>query len=587
MTEQAHVKALSKERAGLWSAWSSDEGRLAWRYLRPHWQRMAAVIAMAFASSGLELVRMGLVLAFLGAAPLWVVGRLPAMATLGGVLLGGIVVASIIAAGWDWWRRHLANMIQRDFTESLRADVCLTMLHRPLDWFTANPAGQASYLLNGQVGRFSSLVPMASDGVAAVLQGLAVVALMAWMSVPLTVVTVVGCGLLWAALLPFNRRIRRLSVEVSVESGTVAAKAEECAYAIKLIKSCRTESYERDRYAALARALAEKQVRLSDLRNGTGGLTLIGFVGVLGATAWMAFGAVMLAGFGILLLRLYPCLTKLIEARTALATMAGHLAAVAEFMVPLIPSVRPDWERRNRHFRCGAPEGAIATKDLGVFYSPTKPVLDGITLEIHPGQATALVGLTGSGKTTLLDTLAGLRYPQRGYIHLPSQKVGYVTQEPIMLCGSGATNIAYGERFADTSDFFHRQELDLIWSRVPLFRDLGRAGSSISGGQRQLVALGRLSWGDPDVWLLDEPTSAMDAETEVAVVDFLLGKRVTDFSTHKRILLIATHKLSLAARFDRILVLHGGKIMQDGTHEQLVKEDGLYQRLWRLQEVAG
>ena len=79
----------------------------------------------------------------------------------------------------------------------------------------------------------------------------------------------------------------------------------------------------------------------------------------------------------------------------------------------------------------------------------------------------------------------------------------------------------------------------------------------------------------------------MDAETEVAVVDFLLGKRVTDFSTHKRILLIATHKLSLAARFDRILVLHGGKIMQDGTHEQLVKEDGLYQRLWRLQEVAG
>ena len=267
MTEQAHVKALSKERAGLWSAWSSDEGRLAWRYLRPHWQRMAAVIAMAFASSGLELVRMGLVLAFLGAAPLWVVGRLPALAALEGVLLGGIVVASIIAAGWDWWRRHLANMIQRDFTESLRADVCLTMLHRPLDWFTANPAGQASYLLNGQVGRFSTLVPMASDGVAAILQGAAVVGLMLWVSVPLTVLALAGSFVLWLWLYPLQRRIRRLSVEVSVDSGKAAAKAEECAYAIKLIKSCRTEGYERDRYAVLARALADKQVRLSDLRN--------------------------------------------------------------------------------------------------------------------------------------------------------------------------------------------------------------------------------------------------------------------------------------------------------------------------------
>ena len=444
------------------------------------------------------------------------------------------------------------------------------------------------------MGVFGSLVARAWDGVAASRQGLVVVALMAWMSVPLTVVTVVGCGLLWAALLPFNRRIRRLSVEVSVDSGTVAAKAEECAYAIKLIKSCRTESYERDRYAVLAGALAEKQVRLSDLRNGTGGLTLIGFVGVLGATAWMAFGAVMLAGFGILLLRLYPCLTKLIEARTALATMAGHLAAVAEFMVPQVPQLT-DWaereaerEKKVKYFPKGVPDNqGIVTRDLQVFYSPSKPVLNGISVDIRLGEATALVGLTGSGKTTLLDTLAGLRHPQRGYLHLSSQKVGYVTQEPIMLCGSGAANIAYGETFAVPSDFFPRQDLDLILSRVPLFRDLGRAGSSISGGQRQLVALGRLSWGDPDVWLLDEPTSAMDAETEVAVVDFLLGKRVTDFSTHKRILLIATHKLSLAARFDRILVLHGGKIMQDGTHEQLVKEDGLDSPLWRLQEVAG
>ena len=569
MTEQAHLDALKR------SGWGSAERDLTWRYLRPHWRRLTAVVAMAFASSGAELVRMGLLLAFLGSVPLRIAHWVPRFALETGPLLAGLVVVSVAAAGLDWWCRHVAMVIQRDFTESLRADVCLTMLHRPLDWFTANPAGQASYLLNGQVGRFSTLVPMASDGVAAILQGLAVVGLMVWMSVPLTALALFGASALWMGLYPLQRRIRTLSVQVSVDSGKAAAKAEECAYAIKLIKSCRTEAYERDRYATLARSLAEKQVTLSDLRNAAGGVTLIGFVGMLAAAVWAAPTGTILAGFGILLLRLYPCLTKLIEARTALATMSGHLAAVAEFMEPIVPSLPPEWEKRNWMFMAGSVSHAISTKDLRVFYTPAKPVLDGITVDIRKGEPTALVGLTGSGKTTLLDTLAGLRYPQGGYFHL-SASTGYVTQEPILLFGQMRQNATYpdsGESFSWPVGRPHDFGLD--W-----FQPVGDKGSALSGGQRQLVALARLVWRDRDVWLLDEPTSAMDAQTESAWIEVILRM------AKDRILLMATHKLSLAARFDRILVLHHGRIVQDGTHAELVKEDGLYQRLWKLQELA-
>src|SRR3990167_5456281 len=342
MTEQAHIDALKRERSGPVSAWGTAECDLTWRYLRPHWRRLTGVVAMAFASSGVELIRMGLLLAFLGATPTWMLRGLPVVQFRGlptvsmNWLLVAIIIVSLTASGLDWWRRHVAAVVQRDFTESLRADVCMAMLRRPLDWFTANPAGQASYLLNGQGGRVSTLVPMASDGVAAILQGTAVVGLMLWMSVPLTVLALAGSFVLWLCLYPLQRRIRRLSVQVSVDSGKAAAKAEECAYAIKLIKSCRTEAFERDRYATLAQGLAEKQVRLSDLRNAAGGVTLTGFVGILAGAVWAAPSGTVLAGFGILLLRLYPCLTKLIEARTALATMSGHLAAVAEFM-----AVRP------------------------------------------------------------------------------------------------------------------------------------------------------------------------------------------------------------------------------------------------------
>src|SRR3990167_7569759 len=247
MTEQAHIDALTREHAGPLSAWGTAERDLTWRYLRPHWRRLTAVVVMAFASSGLELARMGLVLAFLGAMPLSVSHWIPRMALETGPLLAALVIVSLAAAGLDWWRRHVAAVVQLDFTESLRADVCLTMLHRPLDWFTANPAGQASYLLNGQVGRFSTLVPMASDGVAAILPGAAG-----------------GAPMLWPCLHHLQRRIRRLSVDVSVDSGKAAAKAEECAYAIKLIKSCRTEGYERDRDAVLARALRSEEGRVGE-----------------------------------------------------------------------------------------------------------------------------------------------------------------------------------------------------------------------------------------------------------------------------------------------------------------------------------
>ncbi|MCW0212495.1 MAG: ABC transporter ATP-binding protein/permease [Pseudonocardia sp.] len=241
--------------------------------------------------------------------------------------------------------------------------------------------------------------------------------------------------------------------------------------------------------------------------------------------------------------------------------------------------------------------GDVELRDVGFTYAGTEePALSGVRLRVSAGETVALVGATGAGKSTLVKLLARFydvgegsllvdgvdvrRYPLEGY----RQRLGFVPQEPHLFTGDVAANIAYGRPSAGPAQIESAARavgaLDLVRSLPGGFRHpVGERGQGLSAGQRQLVALARAELVDPDVLIFDEATAALDPATEAAVLE--AGDRLTS----KRTSFVVAHRLATAARSDRIVVLDGGRIVEEGPHAELVAAGGRYAALWRAGEL--
>ena len=236
--------------------------------------------------------------------------------------------------------------------------------------------------------------------------------------------------------------------------------------------------------------------------------------------------------------------------------------------------------------------GALTFDAVGFAYG-AMPVLHSVSLNIPAGATIALVGGTGSGKSTLIKLALGFIEAQSGEIRFDGEDlrmlsksslraaIGYVAQEPFLTDGSVAENIAYGqlpdpERVREAAI---AAEAHGFISALPNGYDspVGERGSLLSGGQRQRIALARALYKNPALLILDEATSAVDNETEAAI------QRSLTRLNHSRSCLIVAHRLSTVRFADCIHVLDGGRIVESGTHDELLKQNAAYAALWKLQ----
>ncbi|MBP3934987.1 MAG: ABC transporter ATP-binding protein, partial [Pseudomonas sp.] len=231
----------------------------------------------------------------------------------------------------------------------------------------------------------------------------------------------------------------------------------------------------------------------------------------------------------------------------------------------------------------------IEVRDLSFSYGDEK-VLDHLNLTIAPGEKVAIVGTSGGGKSTLVQLLLGLYTPQSGSIRFADasqpeiglqtirEHVAVVLQHPALFNDTVRANLTMGRERTDEACWHALQiaQLDGTIDALPQGLDsiVGRSGVRLSGGQRQRLAIARMVLAEPKVVILDEATSALDAATEYNL-HHALGKFLSGRTT-----LIIAHRLSAVKQADRVLVFDGGCIAEEGDHQQLIAEGGLYARLY-------
>ena len=518
-------------------------------------------------------------------------GRDPRAIDRAALIMVGVLAVQATAGAL----RHILFTVSGErVVARLRESVYRAILRQEVAFFDARTTGELTSRLASDTtvlqNTVSVNVSLALRSLATIIGGIGA---LVWTSPRLTAVMLAVVPVVAVGAVVYGRRVRALSRQVQDALASSSEVAEETISGVRTVRSFAAEDAELERYG---RAV-ERSFQLARKRAIVGG----SFVGVASLGAFFAASAVLWYG-GRLVLANALTVGQLTAFFVYTLVVAFALAAAsdvwADFMKASGAGARifELLEREPSMGRGGLrPEdarGAVVFENVSFRY-PARPdvrVLAGIDLVLRPGERVALVGPSGGGKSTIAALLARMYDPEAGRVLVDDRdvkeldadwlrsRIGTVAQEPLLFSRSIADNIRYARPGATDDEVHEAARVANAFDFVSAFPEgfatkVGERGVQLSGGQKQRIAIARAVLKDPRILVLDEATSALDAESEHLV------KEALDRLMLGRTTLIIAHRLSTVIDADRVVVLDQGRIVQEGDHQSLLAQEGLYRKL--------
>lgn len=562
-------------------------------YLRPYRLLACATLASAVAATALDLVPPWLIKIVIDDV---IQARQPELL---GWAAAGLIGAYALKNGFASLRIRLNNTLEQRVVCDLRNQVFAALQRLSISYFENRSSGEIMSRVTNDTEHMERIFVDGLEGMLTAVLTLAGIMIMLFiLNWKLALLSLIPVPVLILSATAFTRRVHRYYHDIRRHAAELNAYLHDALSGIRETMGFNRQAYEQARFDSRNRAYSDSNLdamRLWSLYSP--GMMFVGSIGTV-LILWYGAGEVargtLTIGELVMFLSYLALFYVPVNQIHSVNHMLQHALAGSERVFEILDAKSEVQDRPGAVAPAGRLGGAVRFEAVSFAYRPDVPVLQGLSLEVNPGERIALVGPSGAGKSTLLKLLMRLYDIQSGAILLDGcdlrdlplaflrSQIGFVQQEPFLFNGTVKENIAYGDLRADQTridDAARAARAHEFISELPDGYDtwIGERGVKLSVGQKQRVSIARVLLKNPPLVVFDEATSNIDTETEVKIREAL------DNLTRGRTTFVIAHRLSTLHNVDRIVVMDRGRIVEEGAHQELLIRGGLYAGLYDAQ----